>query len=1351
MYCGPLLLNINPGPHFIEDYLNLEKWLLKNTSIPDTEKKPHLYAFIDYIYESLLKENKDQVVNLLGQIGSGKTFSLVHIIEYLCFHYSPEKQQIEFFDVIHKSMQMVHLLASIFRQNNIESSSCGMLLKIGFDEKNKIFSFDLEANILDLTLPFSENGRSFSILHSLMTGASIEIKRVLDLPERESSLNFFRKFAKHFDKNTKERFQLNDYEIWTRFHSLLNTFEFTKFEVIAILQLMSFILLCNQVSIGKKNTKAGEEYVINRTEASKKLAKNFGLNEEDFIKLFGGYKSVEEVKTSLISLMKHSYFLIFDFIKSRIKSYLSDFFASYKPNRNSVILNQNEKKIKYLYFIDIPGEVGDQTLGGLITNLANECQNLYAGSHYMSVVEKLSNEQLNIKYFQPLHCHSVIESLIGKDGLITFLSFPFTQKNYKRLQKKVNTKEHYGKCCKFAENYSNNKNSTDFSFDFKFSQKNISFNYESLYLESKSVLMTPKILKLFESSGNYVIKSQIKYIQEAPKSLLALTLRTLNQLFSPLESLSPFVVYCLHSNNSLNIFFGKKELEKNKNMNFNKFNFKNDDFEIPLKQTYDLLSNSLAIPVLYWEWFGFHEWLDVELFVNQISAKFLKMQSNIISNSIENNNNRNKNKNLKAIASAKNLQGNIDFKSANPFEAATYMLSVLCPTRYYIIGSQHVIFKKGYLNKTKELLDKILENQENDKLNNALGNNPKMTRRLSGLSKMNSQKNSGLISRASLPKNNQSNTSLVNKTDKNEKSKSNRGTIINLPNEKNMNINQNNNNKDQILNGSRSRGLNYSRAQSSNASFERQQSLNDNEPYNLINKDSANNKENNMKIMRRKSMKVQCHLEIININLNSNEEIESANTKAILEAKNDLGLNLNVDSKKVNFKNGDVTDFINNNNKQLILANDNIQGSKFNLFNFLHPKKAEQLHQESFEKNLHATHLETEFDAYKKHNNVIIPKNKYFNAFKSLFDPKSIESFSIFDYSSFSNEIKLIQNNWRAYKGRMLYKVFRYCCRTIVIMQKYIRGWVIRSKFRRFKNSLKSIKKIQKFYKKRHLLRTFYATKIQSLLRMKMARIYYWSKVSRKEIGEESEDENHNEPGNRIENSVPDYIYQTEYVYEEVEVTDEGSDNQENKTNKIDENPSSNVTDLNQNNLSFSVDNSNNVSVNVAANKDVNSLKKKSNSKKVIGNSKDKSSNKLNDKSVGKKKKKKVMKLVKKKKLVPNPNAKSYEKETQKKVLERANHYADIISNGFSQKYLKSKNKKNNEKELHDVSVSNIEKNRSMDRSSIIGNKIYFNNLCLIRELEVDKDKRQILDILMKTHAVKGLGKFYLYFLLFNF
>jgi len=1429
-------------------------------------------------------------------------------------------------------MQLIHLIGSIFRDNNIESSSCGMLLKIGFDEKNKICAFDLNANILDFTLPFSENGRSFSILHSLMTGAAPEIKRVLDLPERESSLNFFRKFTKQFDKGTKERFKLNDYEIWTRFHSLLNCFEVTKIEVIEILQLMSFVLLCNEASIGKKRTKQGEHFVLNKGHSSKKLSKNFCLNEEDFIKHFCSHKNIGDLKNSLISLMKHTYYIIFEFIKGKIKAYMNKFFQPYRPKRTSVsnnitINNNNEgKKIKYISFLDIPGEVSDQTLGGLITNLANECQNLYAGSHYMSVVEKLGKEQLNMKYFQPLHSHAVVESLLGRDGLLSFLSLPFTEKNFSKLQKRVKTKEHYAKCCKFAEVFPGHHNNQslyaeyDFNFDFKFSQKNLTFNYEALYLESKSVLLTNQVFRLFEASGNSVIKSQIGALRDAPKNLLALTLRSLTSLYGSLENLSPFVIYCLHSNNSLKLFFNNSGNNNNNNnlnlalknnnsglylngiVNFsNKYNFEAADFEIPLKNTYEILRNSLAIPVLYWEWFGFQEWVDVEIFVSQISEKFMKMQSSIYKYSKKDTYKDNGNQILRnnysylkgALAPLREMpKENVDLKGLNPFQAASCILSALLPTRQYIVGSQHVLFRKNSLAKAHDLLDKVLDYQEREELNMLMGANKikKFGRRLSGINmNINPKNNTGINSSIGIPAGNVSNNN-INVGENYGKSKFNKNAIFNRYNARKMGsilnsakVNGNNTNTD-MMNNSKIKAGNYSRSHSiNNETFNRAESLktdpnfNNNEntnhensknklskknSKNIINLNTeANNKNNNNEViknlMRRKSMKIQCHLEIININPEDCNE----NSKAVIEAKNDLGLNLGLEPKKVNFnisKDSNDKNDINNNN-QLVNNNSTYQGGKYDLFNFLQNKKAEDFHNHSME-NTHASYLESEYEAYKKQNNVIIPKIKYFNALKALFDPKSIESYLIFDYSEHLSEIRLIQNNWRAYKSRLLYKIFRYSCRMIVSMQKYFRGWVIRRKFRRFRIALRCIRKIQQVYRKRHQIRSYYATKIQSLLRMKMATIYFYNKLARKEIGDDSDDESLMQQEDNKNNAAeePEFIYQTEYEYEEVEVeeTDEETENEnEEKNNNFNNNDNLNENNfnkggvLNQNNISFSVDNSNDISVNFGeitagnmsrkppnpikplgnikdpkanlnpklaensklnkigikdpsafianlnknsdlnnsklnsskiSNNNINSKANKNNSnntnnvttinnnnksnnkiesKNSINNSKnnsvskkknnDKDSNKTIKKEVKKeqvkkkKKLKKVMKLVKKIKLVPNPNAKTYDKQSKKTALERGLHHADIISSGFTEKYLKRKypNRKV-EKNLLEVSVSMVDRRKSMDQSSIIGKKWYFNNLSLIQELEVDKDKRQILDILMSTQAVKGLSKF---------
>ena len=71
MYCGPLLININPGPDLMKNYLNLKNWVKETENTNENEWKPHLYSFMYFVYQTMVNEKKDQVVNMLGQIGSG--------------------------------------------------------------------------------------------------------------------------------------------------------------------------------------------------------------------------------------------------------------------------------------------------------------------------------------------------------------------------------------------------------------------------------------------------------------------------------------------------------------------------------------------------------------------------------------------------------------------------------------------------------------------------------------------------------------------------------------------------------------------------------------------------------------------------------------------------------------------------------------------------------------------------------------------------------------------------------------------------------------------------------------------------------------------------------------------------------------------------------------------------------------------------------------------------------------------------------------------------------------------------------------------------------------------------------
>ena len=702
MYCGPLLLNINPGPNNIRDYLNLQSWIKETENSEEQDWKPHLYTYMYYVYKILVEEKRDQVVNLLGQIGSGKTFNMVHIIEYFCCMVGPENKQVETFDIIHKSIQLVHIMGSIFRQNNLESTSCGILLKLGFGLDNKIANFDIDAKILDCTLPFSENGRSYSILHSFLCAATTELKRNFFLPDSEIHLNFFRKFGKNFSKKTKERFKLNDYEIWNRFHSLLKFFEFEKEEVIEILQIFSFLININELGMTKGEIGHMKGYIISKGQTSHRLASLLSMDEDNFIHQMGVFKDLQEIKTTLISLMKYSYYIVFEFIITKIKKRLRNYFIEINPE-----FNIND--IKYINFLDFPGEVEDQTLGGLLTNLANECINLYAGSSYSSVVEKILREKINLRLFHPLHSYYMLKTLMGPNGLFMYLSNAFTEANYNSLKSICQSKLTFKKCIKFKESPLENQ---QFKFDMHFSHISVRYNYQSLYMETKTLVNVSKAYKIFSLSGNKIIKTVYPKVVPNKTDFFTFTFNILQSLFKSIEGVSPFVIYCLHSNNSRKLFFG--------NENDEDLTESERRWVIPKKLTQDMLKNSLCIPVLYWHWFGYHEWIDIDVFLSEFEDDYVKIMEKQKEKEIKKQTEKD-NKNEITIQDNNVIntktESDKEFKNMKPYEKTNIILNNILLGRDCVIGRNTILFKSGTIIKLRNKFNRLLSESTKEKSN----------------------------------------------------------------------------------------------------------------------------------------------------------------------------------------------------------------------------------------------------------------------------------------------------------------------------------------------------------------------------------------------------------------------------------------------------------------------------------------------------------------------------------------------------------------------------------------------------------------------------------------------------------
>ena len=720
-YCASLLININPGPNFIYDYLNLKRWISSSSSLylKNQEKNPHLYSFMQYVYETMVKENKDQVVNLLGPIGSGKTFNLIHIMEYFTNMYGPKSYQTELFEMFHNSIQLVHIFGSIYRENNIESTSCGLLINLGFNQNNIISSFGIDSQIFDFSLPFSENGRSFSIIHAFIKGVNDELRKSCKLPQSDEYLSFFSKFLNKFSEKIRENLSFNDLEIWNRFYSLSKYFKFTTDEVIDIMQCLALILNLNELTITKtqinsnkkkngdkeeESKKEAKEYFeIQKGKSCRKICTNLNINVEDFLNCLNKFKSLQEAKTFIISFMKQTYYIIFDFILIKIRDHINLYFN----HLNKKIGTNNFKKMKKIYFLDFPGEVEDKTLGGFTTNISNECLNMYAASGFYEISEKLIREKIILHKFFPIKSYFAVSTCMEKGGLLEHFTKPFNKENFNSLINNCLSKKNFMNCIKFKEKRDFEEN--DSKFIYNFSHKKIEYNYESLFLEAKSLLKNEIITKIFSLTQNYVINSTYKDILiNKSRDFYSFFSNALCKIFEPIKGIKPFIVFCFHSNYSYKIFFRdrdnkeKQEIKDEKEIKNNQRNnisFKED--EMPRDITLDMVKNSFIFPVLFWNWYGFKEWILIDEFIKEYCLDFEKVKNGIIQiNNLDPDRKKFETNNL------------LDFNQLPKEEVAKCTLTILAKEGDFLIGKEYILMKQGTLHRMRLYLNGMIDTAE---------------------------------------------------------------------------------------------------------------------------------------------------------------------------------------------------------------------------------------------------------------------------------------------------------------------------------------------------------------------------------------------------------------------------------------------------------------------------------------------------------------------------------------------------------------------------------------------------------------------------------------------------------------
>ena len=424
-------------------------------------------------------------------------------------------------------------------------------------------------------------------------------------------------------------------------------------------------------------------------------------------------------------------------------------------------------------------------------------------------------------------------------------------------------------------------------------------------------------MNIIEISNNKILriilkKDTIKSNLLEAKTFFHFIHYNITEIFLPLQGLSPFIIYCFHSNNSLKIFYGEKCLEKKSGWN------------IPERLTNDLCKNSLIMPVLYWDWFGYHEWISIERFLTEYSKDFENIKDKLI---------RSKGSKGKTLS--------ISFSQLKKEEICHFILTILIGEKQFIIGRSIIILKKGFLSDIRKIIDNL---QEMNKINRKTVSTEKKENKKVGFRES----------------------------------------------------------KDQTKNPPES--INKS------SSFKKKEGKETN----------VNKKPKSVKFFRRNSLNVLCPYTLL------------------------------VHKGKTDVNNQSVPEPLN-----------------YNLYKYLVLPDPEAILNNSLDvsvinanENKMIEEIKTVEDYTKKNNVIVVNNISTFNVFKNVLVEKS-SNFELFDYSDFHNEISRISSCYRAFKARKKYKVFRYCIRKIIMMQKYIRKWIIKCKFKRFLDVSRNVKIIQ--------------------------------------------------------------------------------------------------------------------------------------------------------------------------------------------------------------------------------------------------------------------------------------------------
>lgn len=542
------------------------------------QDRPHPYLVGSNAYTSLKDTQENQVITMLGASGSGKTFNTVHILDYLIEISSQDlvaEGQSNLFDCIHKGIQLLHIMGSVKKKQNLESTVCALDISVNFDSKFRCSGATINSELLDLTLPYNKKGRTFQILHSIMhcdPGTLKILGLCNDIP--------YRIFEGQYNSS---ELQIFDIEVNQRFFECLNYMGASVAEKKGFLEILSSVINLFDMDFVYK---LGELEPRNRS-LLKKLAKLLGIQENAFINNFRQFKSKKECEDRCKDLARFLYLQAFKWLNKKINHKLAQIskdLVQYRKNKiisNSDSMTDEAKNIflnectsKYcITILDFPGFTKEKSLGGLGINLAFESLNYYSSTNYIKLTNQLSSQKITMNNIKPCKSKAIVELFMNSQ--LNFMhSLSASEKEFNKFIDSLGTLDKNQDIIIFLTQ-------KDFQVNFTFGS--VIYNFEYLRQQSLRMFYNDFNMAFAKSCTSPILakipNSSQKTVRFVPNFEECFT-SALRKTLMPYLELSPFVIYCLKADNRV--------LER---------------------RGIEFVRNSLIEPTLVWKWYGYPHWM----------------------------------------------------------------------------------------------------------------------------------------------------------------------------------------------------------------------------------------------------------------------------------------------------------------------------------------------------------------------------------------------------------------------------------------------------------------------------------------------------------------------------------------------------------------------------------------------------------------------------------------------------------------------------------------------------------------------------------------------------------------------